>query len=95
MSERTTTAPMDADQTAIFAEACASITTSAFAGLSERVKQTTLAILARGGNLYVHAQMVPEFIVVLALDTGDPNVPNMELARWSGATPEAVKRTLN
>lgn len=94
MVERTT-APMDDEQARIFGEACASITTSAMDGLSDKIKAGVINRLQQGGSLYLHVQMVPDFVVVLALDPGDPAKPNMELARWSGAAPEAVKRVLN
>jgi hypothetical protein len=89
------TIPMDTDQAATFAEACGSITTSALNGLSEAARANIAAQIEKGGvELYLHVQMLPEYIVVLAL-AGDPSKPPLELARWSGAAPEAIKRVLN
>lgn len=90
-----TTAPMDDEQARIFGEACASITSSAMDALTDSIRAGVINRLQQGGNLYLHVQMIPEFVVVLALDPGDPAKPNMEIARWSGASSEAVKRVLN
>ena len=72
-------------------EACASFTTSAMAALPDKVRTGVGNHLEQGSSLHLHVQMTPEFVVVLKLESGDP-AKNMELARWSGDVPEAIKR---
>lgn len=81
---------MDHDAATTFGEAAASIATSALSGLSPEALAGVNARLQAGGNLYLHVQLVPTFVVVLALDPG-ANVPTLELARWEGETPAGVK----
>ena len=86
-----TTAPTDNAQVAVLGEACASFTTNAMAALPERVRTGVVNYLEQGGSLHLHVQMIPEFVVVLALESGDP-AKNMELGRWSGDVPDGIKR---
>lgn len=86
--------PMDTEQAALFAETAASITTAALNGLSEAARAGVAARLQAGGQLYLHVQMAPEYVVVLALDPG-PGMPPLEIARYAGAAPEDVRRALN
>jgi hypothetical protein len=88
---------MDADAAATFAEAAATITTNALNGLSEAARPGIDARITRGAELYLHVQMLPEYIVVLALDPkpGDPASSPLEIARYTGATPDDIKRLIN
>jgi hypothetical protein len=89
--------PMDVDQAALFAETAAAITTSALNGLSEAARAGVDARITQGAELYLHVQMLPNYIVVLALDPkpGDPASAPLEIARYTGATPEDIKRLMN
>lgn len=89
--------PMDTDQAALFAETAAAITTSALNGLSAAARAGVDARIAAGAELYLHVQMLPNYIVVLALDPGpaDPTQAPLELARYTGATSDDIKKLLN
>lgn len=89
--------PMDAEQAALFAETAASITTAALNGLSEGARAGVAARLQAGGQLYLHVQMVPEYVVVLALDPapGDSACAPLEIARFAGAAPDSARVVLN
>ena len=89
--------PMDTEQAALFAETAAAITTAALNGLSDAARAGIDARIAQGAQLYLHVQMLPEYIVVLALDAapGDSAQPPLEIARYTGATGEDIQRMLN
>jgi hypothetical protein len=88
---------MDADAAAIFAEAAATITTNALNGLPDGARAGVAARIEAGGELYLHVQMLPNYVVVLALDPapGDPSKVPLEIARYTGATSDDIKRLLN
>ncbi len=97
MADERRAIPMDAEQAALFAETAAAITTAALNGLSDAARAGVAARIEAGAELYLHVQMLPEYIVVLALDPvpGDPSQAPLELARYAAAASEDIKRLLN
>jgi hypothetical protein len=87
-------AEIDEELAAAFASAAAEIATTVLNSLSEESRRA-VAKRMQHGPLFLHVQLYPELVVVLALDSTDPAVPPFELASWTGAAPPAVASALN
>jgi hypothetical protein len=87
-------AEIDDELAAAFASAAAEIATTVLNSLSEEARKR-VAARTQHDALYLHVQIYPQYLGVLALDSTDPVVPPFELARWTGAAPEEVMRALN
>ena len=69
---------IDAEHAATFADAAGEIATQALNGLSEAARRN-LAEQMPHGSLYLHVQLHPAFIVVLAFAPNDSESPRSKL----------------
>jgi hypothetical protein len=73
---------IDAEKAAKISELAAEIVLTALDDANADMKKTLAAQLDKG-TLYLHVQVHPSRLVILASDPSDPDLPPIELAAWS------------
>jgi hypothetical protein len=73
---------IDAAKAARLSELAAEIALAALDDVDAATKKR-LAAQLEGATLYLHVQIHPRRLVILATDPSDPTAPPVELAAWS------------